>query len=174
MKVINLFGGPGCGKSTLAAELFVNYKKAGYNVELVTEYAKELVYEQRHNVLDDQLYILAKQNRRLRRLSEAGVEFAITDSPLILAAFYNQFHFDGDKDLTRLAIKTFNSYENSNYVLIRHNFRYQTIGRIESFEEAIKIDNELIEFLEDNLIPFSQYDYNEIFNLKIISNGELQ
>ena len=44
--VINLFGGPGCGKSTIAAELFAILKKQGYEVELVTEYAKDKVWEE--------------------------------------------------------------------------------------------------------------------------------
>jgi adenylate kinase family enzyme len=65
MKVINLFGGPGSGKSTLAAGLFERMKIQGLSVELVTEYAKDMVWERRGNILDDQLYILAKQHRRL-------------------------------------------------------------------------------------------------------------
>lgn len=55
MKVINLFGGPGSGKSTLAAGLFERMKIQGLSVELVTEYAKDMVWERRGNILDDQL-----------------------------------------------------------------------------------------------------------------------
>jgi hypothetical protein len=36
MKVINLFAGPGCGKSTLAAGIFSLLKFHGVLVELVT------------------------------------------------------------------------------------------------------------------------------------------
>jgi ATP:corrinoid adenosyltransferase len=67
MKVINIFAGPCAGKSTTAAGLFYLMKVSGYNVELVTEYAKDMTWEGRHNILGDQLYILAKQNRRLER-----------------------------------------------------------------------------------------------------------
>ena len=42
--VINLIGSPGTGKSTLASELFSKMKWQGYDVELVSEYAKELVW----------------------------------------------------------------------------------------------------------------------------------
>ena len=38
--VINLIGSPGTGKSTLASELFSKMKWQGYDVELVSEYAK--------------------------------------------------------------------------------------------------------------------------------------
>jgi adenylylsulfate kinase-like enzyme len=43
LHVINLFGGPGTGKSTLAAALFTDLKMKGINAELVTEFAKDLV-----------------------------------------------------------------------------------------------------------------------------------
>ena len=46
MKVINLFAGPGTGKSTTAAGLFYKMKSKGYMVELVTEFAKDLVYQE--------------------------------------------------------------------------------------------------------------------------------
>ena len=39
--VINLIGAPGTGKSTVASELFSKMKWSGYDVELVSEYAKE-------------------------------------------------------------------------------------------------------------------------------------
>ena len=42
--IINMISGPGSGKSVLAAELFVEMKKQGYNVEFLQEYAKKLVW----------------------------------------------------------------------------------------------------------------------------------
>lgn len=41
-KVINLIGAPGAGKSTIASQLFSLMKWQGLDVELVSEYAKEL------------------------------------------------------------------------------------------------------------------------------------
>ena len=63
--VINLFGAPGAGKSTLMAELFASLKNAGVDCEMSPEFAKELVWEKRTRTFDDELYILAKQNHRL-------------------------------------------------------------------------------------------------------------
>ena len=63
--VINLFGGPGCGKSTTMARLFADLKTMGYNVEMVSEFAKDLVYEMRQETMKDELYIFAKQHHRL-------------------------------------------------------------------------------------------------------------
>ena len=59
-KVINLFGGPGAGKSTIAAGLFYNMKIAGYNVERADEWIKDKVYEGTKYPFKDQLYTFAK------------------------------------------------------------------------------------------------------------------
>lgn len=47
IKVINIFGAPGCGKSTTAAGLFWRMKCDDMSVELVSEYAKACVFEDR-------------------------------------------------------------------------------------------------------------------------------
>lgn len=43
--VINLFGAPGAGKSTLAADIFSKLKRRQVKCELITEFAKDCVYE---------------------------------------------------------------------------------------------------------------------------------
>lgn len=45
MLIVNLFGAPGAGKSTLAAYVFAKLKMAGVNAELVTEFAKDKTWE---------------------------------------------------------------------------------------------------------------------------------
>lgn len=61
--IINIYGGPGIGKSTIAAGLFnlMNVTYEGFtSVELVTEYAKDLIWENRLTTLQNQFYIDAK------------------------------------------------------------------------------------------------------------------
>ena len=94
--VINLIGAPGTGKSTIAAELFAKMKWAGYDVELVSEYAKELVWEQRDETFKNELYLFAKQQHRMFRLN-GKVKYIITDRPLILSVFYNKKYGDNSK-----------------------------------------------------------------------------
>jgi hypothetical protein len=87
MIVVNLFGGPGCGKSTGAAYVFSRLKEAGVNVELVTEFAKDLTWD-KSDALNDQLYVFANQFHRLYRCERSGVDVAVTDSPLLLSYLY--------------------------------------------------------------------------------------
>lgn len=179
MKVINFFGGPGIGKSTIAADFFVHLKKQHKEVELVTEYAKDMVYEERHNILQDQLYILAKQNRKLLRLIPKGIEYAITDSPIILGYIYYRKHGGTSPNLLAMIEEVFKSYNNINFYLERHpTVEYKGIGRIQQTkEQAVEIDNEIKKLLFDlniSFIPLSVQDYScdTIYELAEYTVGE--
>ena len=79
-KVINLFGGSGIGKSTLAAKLFSTLKEKGLECELVTEFAKDLVWEERKQALSCQPYVFGEQLRRQCIVGDK-VDYIITHSP---------------------------------------------------------------------------------------------
>ena len=86
-KIIQLFGGPCSGKSTLAAGLFYELKKAGYEAELVTEHAKEWAWEGRAIGKYDQVALISEQIKRQARL-HGKVEYIVTDSPIRLCPIY--------------------------------------------------------------------------------------
>lgn len=142
--VVNLFGGPGCGKSTLMAAIFHQLKLNGYDCEMVTEFAKDLVWEKRNETFKDELYIFAKQNHRLFRVN-GKVDIIVTDRPLLLTNAYNQ----DDKELCSLCLKIFNQYNNLNFLLKRQTV-YQENGRNQSEEEAMEIDKITQDLLESN------------------------
>lgn len=144
LKVINIFGGPGTGKSTTAAYIFHDLKCSGKNVELVTEYAKDMVWEGRSNVLSDQLYMAAKQNRKLERLVDQGLEMAITDSPLILGALYQSP--DYYELFEPFLVEVYNSYQNFN-IYLKRSTEYNPLGRNQTLEEAIAIDERNLQLL---------------------------
>ncbi len=150
MKVINFWAGPGAGKSTTAAGLFFEMKKQGYEVELVTEYAKDMTWEERFNVLTDQLYVLAKQNRRIHRLKNK-VDWVITDSPILMGLMYapNNYYETFKPFITEV----WNSYENVSFLLSR-DFDYNPIGRNQTYQEALQIDSQINEFLDTNNIDY--------------------
>lgn len=86
--VVNFYGGPGTGKSTTAALTFGKLKQRDVSAELVTEFAKDLVWEGR-STIECQPYIFGKQLWRLERLL-GQVEVVVTDSPLLLCAIYGE------------------------------------------------------------------------------------
>jgi len=85
--IINLYGGPGCGKSTSAAYLFYLLKCAGENAELVREYVKDWAYESRKFSAYDEIYFLGKQVRHESMLF-GKVDYIVTDAPVYMTAYY--------------------------------------------------------------------------------------
>lgn len=147
MKVINLFGGPGTGKSTTAAALFALMKREGYNVELITEFAKDLVWTERTKELGDEIYIFGKMYHKLWRLRDK-VDYVITDSPLPLCYYYDN---ENIKYFKEFVMNAFNSFDNINFLLKRH-FKYQEEGRIQNEEEANLVDEDIRDLIESNNI----------------------
>lgn len=140
MKVINFIGGPGAGKSTVAAELFAKMKRTGYNVELVDEYAKQLVWDSRQHTLADQLYVLAKQNRKLERLI-GKVDYVITDSPLLLCACYAAD--DYYPSFAKLCLEAWHRYDNLTFFIDRDPQGYREEGRTQTLTQAIELDESI-------------------------------
>lgn len=154
MRVINLFGGPGAGKSTTSAGLFFKMKndKEINSVELVTEFAKDLVYAERIKELepDNQLYITAKQYSRLYRL-RGKVDYVITDSPIIQGLMYApEEYFPSFPSLVR---ELFDSFDNVNIFINRVKV-YRNYGRVHTEEESGIVSNRIINFLDNNQISY--------------------
>lgn len=169
-KVINMFGGSGIGKSTVAAKLFHDLKVMGKEVELVPEYAKEMVWEGRQPILDEQLYVFAKQYRRLSRLI-GKVEYIITDSPITLGIVYtNPDYF---KNLAPLIIEAHDSFNNINIVLERVS-GYNNHGRQQTENEARLIDGKIRLMLESNNDHYTVVQVRDANTYKKLINAILE
>lgn len=159
MLVVNLYGGPGCGKSTTAAGVFYKLKLWGYNAELVSEYAKDLVYEGRLDVMcEEQDYIFAEQHKRIYR-HMGDVDVLITDSPLLLSLIYIPEHWMHSKDhgyveaFNNLVIATDLQYDCISVFLERPD-SYASDGRAQTLAESIDKDNEIKVMLDSNNIAY--------------------
>jgi len=130
MKVINLFGGPGSGKSTTAAALFHWLKLKHKRAELVGEAAKELIYIGRtiHQPL-----VVGMQHAKLVELAKAGCEYAISDSALAMQAAYCK-----SETLKRLCFELFDEFDNYNVYIERGEKPYDTFGRWQKDIEIAK------------------------------------
>lgn len=137
--IVNLFGGPSTGKSTVSAGVFCLLKVHGIECELVTEFAKDLVWEERFKTLEDQQYIFGKQYHKIWRLLDK-VEVIITDSPLMLSVVYASNNCV--KSFTKNIIDTTNTLDNFNILLYRRN-EYNSNGRYQTEQEAEMIDDKI-------------------------------
>ena len=163
MIVINLFAGPGSGKSTTCAGIFAKLKLAGINCEMALEYAKDKVWESSYEVLDDQIYVFGKQLHRIFRLKDK-VEVVITDSPLLLSILYDKTE---NPYLRDLVLDQFGKFDNRNY-FIHRDTDYNPKGRLQTESEAKEIDKVLINLLNRFEVDYKMVDKEEaaeiIFN----------
>lgn len=172
MRVINLFGGPGSGKSTTAASLFVELKNRGVRTELVGEEAKDQIYWGSKDQLSNQLLIASMQYARLKNLERAGCDLAVADSPLIMSPTYakNAHYYD---ELKALIQKVNSEFHNVN-VFINRVKPFDSFGRTQKdVEEAKKIDDVLRNEFQYDLQVNGNKDGQEKLNywvLKLIGN----
>ena len=142
--VINLYAPPGTGKSTTAAGLFHNMKLMGMNVELVTEFAKDMVWAGRKKEMANQCYITAKQFHKMFRLV-GEVDWIITDSPLLLGLIYrNDDYFEHYDDFL---VEQFNAFNNHNIMLKRVK-PYNLQGRLQNETESDAMKDDFVRLLE--------------------------
>lgn len=149
--VINLYGGPGTGKSTTAAAVFVAMKNLGWNCELVTEFAKDKVWERSTDVLDNQIYIMGKQYHRLWRLKDQ-VDYIVTDSPILLSLIYGKKESQAFAALVKDLYGRFNNLD----IFLYRSKPYNPRGRLQTEEEAKALDGKILEMLNKEDITYKK------------------
>jgi len=155
--VINFFGGPGVGKSTIAAQLFTMMKKRGMDCELVTEFAKDKVWEENKEAFKNQLYLTGKQYYKITRCL-GKVKYVITDSPILLGGCYNS---SNNPHLLPLLLFEHNLHKNLN-IFLKRNVPYDVNGRNQTLEEAILLDEKIKQMLDTHHIPYFLMDVLKI------------
>lgn len=161
--VINMLSGPGSGKSTLAAELFVEMKKQGYKVEYLQEYAKKLVWQKNFDMLNNQHLVSYKYFQSILAM-KGCVDFIILDSSLLNGLWYNRNNPDNLSNIGKtedLIIRYYQEFNNINFFIHRGNYQYENAGRIQTESEAIKIDNQLMEILNEKGIEYYPVNMSE-------------
>lgn len=151
--VINIYGAPGAGKSTLAAELYAVMSKKGESVELVREVAKEYAWTGKIPTVFEQIYITNAQ--MLKETALYGkVKYVITDSPLFLGDIYCRY-YHGSNVLFKLNEKVYDlaaqkqlvEYPISLYLTVNEKL-YKTEGRYSNIEEAKELDKRIYDNVE--------------------------
>ena len=132
-KIADAFAGPGAGKTTACLEIVSQLKMRGKSAEYVPEYAKELVWDERTQLLDGSLM------NRYSSYKQRNVYMDLLQDIEILKNQYN-WNFFIKRDLS--------SFEQN--------------GRVQNLNESIKIDKEIYPFLVSNNIPFTEYTHSNI------------
>lgn len=148
---LNLFAGPSSGKSTLAAAVFALLKMHGVDAELVTEFAKDLTWENRQDILNDnQYYVWGKQYHKLWRLN-GKVDIIVTDSSLLLGLMYGAV--DEPQCFKDSVMHSYNKFSNINYFIKRIK-EFNPNGRNQTADESVELDNRILGMLKDNGIDY--------------------
>ena len=152
---INLFGGPGSGKSTTAAWLFSELKRRLVSVEHVNEYVKAWAYANRPVDHYDQIYIMAKQMQYEYRFLKNGIKNIVTDSPVDLSIVYSPEHL---KPALRLMCQTYNQdFAHANIFIRRGDKPYVQEGRYQDKTRALEVDLKI----QEELGPMISFDYGD-------------
>lgn len=141
MQVVNLWGGPGTGKSTTRAGLFHLMKLAGLKVDEAPEYAKDLTYDGNLALLSNQWHVTGEQYRRVDRLRN-HVDWVISDSPLPLGIIYAEGTVWDQPWYYEAVWASFSSFDNINVFLERVK-PFQGYGRNQTEDEARNIDRKI-------------------------------
>lgn len=159
--VVNLYAGPGAGKSVAAWTIAAELKKQNILTEYVPEYAKELVWDNNMELLDgsidNQTHLFKVQSHRLSRLS-GKVSVIVTDSPLLLNLIYCKQPLD---KFEKMVMSEYGKYNNFN-LFIRRGSGYEKAGRIQTLVESRRIDDGIKEMMSSRGIFCGEYDRTKI------------
>ena len=159
-KIVNLFGGPGIGKSSIAAGLTYKLKKKHINCDNPYEFPKALAWDENHSAIQDQLYVLANQHRGIVK-SYGKVDYIILDSPILLSLVYRLVYKATTYPSTlygesfdKLVLDIFNKYDNINILLERGDGNHNEKERYQNLEESKQLGKAIELSMIKNNIPY--------------------
>ena len=148
--VINIFGGPSAGKTGCAWNIGSELKRRGESVEYVSEYAKELVWDENFELLTKQKHIHEVQSGRVKRLI-GKVAYIVTDSPVLMGIIYGRMH---GVDIEAEATEFHNLNKSLNLFLERSDSPFEAEGRVHNLQESIDIDNQIKQLLAHHAVKY--------------------
>jgi deoxyadenosine/deoxycytidine kinase len=166
-KVINLFGGPGIGKSSIANGLTYKLKKKHISCDNPYEFPKILAWDENHSAIRDQLYVLANQHRGIVK-SYGKVDYIILDSPILLSLIYKNYYKSNEYPATlygesfdKMILDVHNQYDNINIVLNRSIGVHNEKERYQTLEQSMLLDIEIENTLIKHNLPYIKVDVND-------------
>ena len=166
-KIVNLFGGPGIGKSSIAAGLTYKLKKKHITCDNPYEFPKMLAWDENHSAIRDQLYVLANQHRGIVK-SYGKVDYIILDSPILLSLVYRNYYRSNEYPATlysdsfdNMVLDIHNQYDTLNIVLNRSEGIHNEKERYQNLEQSKDLDWAIENTLIQNNISYTKVDVND-------------
>ena len=158
-KLVNLFGGPGIGKSSIAAGITYKLKKKHISCNNPYEFPKTLAWDNNTPAIKDQLYVLANQHRGIAQ-SYGKVDYIIIDSPVMFSTIYHSYYtkgypaeFYGDS-FHQMVVDLHKKYDNINILLERADGQHNSEERFQDLKQSLEIDKLCKKILEKHDIPY--------------------
>jgi 2-phosphoglycerate kinase len=159
-KIVNIFGGPGIGKSTIAAGVTYQLKKNHISCDQPYEFPKLLAWDENHSAIQDQLYVLANQHRGIVK-SYGKVDYIVLDSPILLSLTYRNYYQGTNypsslygESFDKMVLDIHNQYDNINILLKRTDGNHNDKERDHNLEQSKELDDVIQKSLDDNNIPY--------------------
>jgi hypothetical protein len=169
--MVNLFAGPGAGKSSMTFALLAKLKSMGVNCDGAFEYAKVGEWEGRTGkIRQSQLYIAAKQHFR-QHILDGEVQVVVCDGPFLLGIVYQKHSAKPLANLPATLVELHNQYDNINFYVNRTK-PYMQIGRSQTESEARTKDTEVRDMLIEYGISFTDIEYGDEGMAKIMAQLE--
>jgi hypothetical protein len=166
-KLINLFCGPGGGKSSIAAGLLYELKRRHISCDAPYEFPKLLAWDDNKSAIKDQLYVIANQHRGIVK-SFGKVDYIVLDSPILLSLIYKSY-YDGleypsnlyTESFDKMVLDIHSQYDNLNILLKRGVGVYNEKERYQKLESSIKLDYMIKQTLDVNGIEYIEVDVDD-------------
>ena len=165
-KLINLFGGPGIGKSSIANGVTYKLKKKHISCNNPYEFPKRLAWDQNIPAIKDQLFVFANQPRGIAECY-GKVDYIVIDSPIMFSLIYHSYYtkgypaeFYGDH-FKNLVVDLHKKYDNINILLERAETIHNDDERFQNLQESLEIDKLCKKILDEHNIPYHVVKVNE-------------
>jgi hypothetical protein len=158
-KLINLFGGPGIGKSGIAAGITYKMKKKHIKVNNPYEFPKRLAWDNNIPAISDQLYVFANQHRGIAECY-GKVDYIVIDSPILFSTIYHRYYTKGypaemyGKVFHDMVIDLHRRYGSINILLERGVTIHNDDERFQNYKQSVEIDTLCKNVLDETKSPY--------------------